>query len=354
MATVAQTEANKQNAARSTGPKTANGKARSRSNAIRHGLRSELPVLPGERLKEWEQYREGILLSLAPVGTLEEELAGRVALCLWRLRRVMAFETAAATAGIEQVDDDRRAAAEKADNHDLQVRIRAPYEQPDHIRLALAEQGLRAEQLGLSNREAGRGLVEQIVAGVDDTTAVDGYSANTLIGWANNALPGDKGVDYENDRFLTRLGVPTEDDPWGWEGWTAGMVRQAVALMATAYKMANEKLWARLVEAGHREVGENRERVQKIEEEVKVLRRRVRTIEERKRQANILPDENTLNKVLRYESHVSRQMLQALHTLERLQAARAGADFPPPAAVDVTVDGPPPALDRVLENASQP
>jgi hypothetical protein len=352
MTTVAQTEANKRNAALSTGPKTPQGKARSRSNAIRHGLRSELPVLPGERLKEWEQYREGILLSLAPVGTLEEELAGRVALCLWSLRRVVAFETAAATAGIEQVDDERRIAAEKLD--DPIVRLRSPHEQPDHIRLTLAEQGLKTEQLSLSNREAGLVLVEQLVAGVDDATSIDGYSAYTLIGWANDALPGDNGVDYEDDRFLARLGVPTEDDPWGWEGWTAGKARKAVALMATAHKMANEKLWSRLVEEGHREVGENRDRVQKIEDEVKVLRRRVRTIEERKRQAHVLPDENTLNKVLRYESHVSRQMLQALHTLERLQAARAGADFPPPAAVDVTVDGPPPALDLVLENASQP
>jgi hypothetical protein len=40
--------------------------------------------------------------SLAPAGALEQELAGRVALSLWRLRRVAAFETAVTAAGLEE------------------------------------------------------------------------------------------------------------------------------------------------------------------------------------------------------------------------------------------------------------
>ena len=62
----------------------------------------------------------------------------------------------------------------------------------------------------------------------------------------------------------------------------------------------------------------------------------------------MLPDDTTLNKVTRYEAHLSRQMLQALHTLERLQAARAGQPVPPPAALDVTVDAPPLADGQAL------
>jgi hypothetical protein len=62
----------------------------------------------------------------------------------------------------------------------------------------------------------------------------------------------------------------------------------------------------------------------------------------------LLPDENTLGKVTRYEAHLSRQMLQALHTLERLQAARAGQPVPPPAALDVTIEGETgPAVEQV-------
>ena len=53
-------EANRQNAQKSTGPKTAEGKARSRFNAVKHGMRAATPVLPGEdaaafdaRLERW-------------------------------------------------------------------------------------------------------------------------------------------------------------------------------------------------------------------------------------------------------------------------------------------------------------
>jgi hypothetical protein len=41
--------------------------------------------------------------------------------------------------------------------------------------------------------------------------------------------------------------------------------------------------------------------------------------------------------VLRYESHLNRQLFQTLHELERIQANRAGRLAPLPLAVDVGV-----------------
>jgi hypothetical protein len=41
-------EANRRNALKSTGPRTTEGKAAVRLNALRHGLRSEEVLLPGE------------------------------------------------------------------------------------------------------------------------------------------------------------------------------------------------------------------------------------------------------------------------------------------------------------------
>jgi hypothetical protein len=60
----------------------------------------------------WQRHREAILESLAPEGGLEEALAERVALCSWRLNRVIAYETESITQEqetvSEELEEDRR------------------------------------------------------------------------------------------------------------------------------------------------------------------------------------------------------------------------------------------------------
>jgi hypothetical protein len=46
---------------------------------------------------------------------------------------------------------------------------------------------------------------------------------------------------------------------------------------------------------------------------------------ERMGRERLLPDEKTLEKVARYEAHLSRLLFKALHELEALQVRRAGA-----------------------------
>jgi hypothetical protein len=42
----------------------------------------------------------------------------------------------------------------------------------------------------------------------------------------------------------------------------------------------------------------------------------------------LLPGEKTLEKIARYEAHLSRQMFKALHELEALQVRRSGGAAP--------------------------
>ena len=83
----ARVAANRRNAARSTGPRTAAGKARSRANAIKHGLTGAGVALPGEdaaRIEaEFLQFQE----DLQPTSLPAMKLARRLALLSVRLDR---------------------------------------------------------------------------------------------------------------------------------------------------------------------------------------------------------------------------------------------------------------------------
>jgi len=95
MASVAQIQANRLNAQKSTGPRTAAGKERASRNALKHGLLAREAVIQGEDPEEFERYREQMLESLAPAGAVEAMLAERVVGLSWRLRRAERLQNAA-------------------------------------------------------------------------------------------------------------------------------------------------------------------------------------------------------------------------------------------------------------------
>src|SRR5688572_21250173 len=74
------------------GPKTPEGKARSSQNARKHGLWSELALLPHESPEAWEELRAGIFQEFAPEGTFETQLVSRLAYLMWRLSRVSEYD----------------------------------------------------------------------------------------------------------------------------------------------------------------------------------------------------------------------------------------------------------------------
>ena len=90
----ARAEASRRNGAKSRGPKTPEGKARSAQNALKHGLRArKWVVLHGERAAEFARLEAALIEELAPEGVLQSLLAQRVAAAVWRLGRAEQLET---------------------------------------------------------------------------------------------------------------------------------------------------------------------------------------------------------------------------------------------------------------------
>jgi hypothetical protein len=82
------------NGAKSRGPKTREGKARSARNALKHGMRAQKHlVLPDEDAAEFAALEGALVAELAPVGALQAVLARRVAVAAWRLARADRIET---------------------------------------------------------------------------------------------------------------------------------------------------------------------------------------------------------------------------------------------------------------------
>jgi hypothetical protein len=89
----ARAEASRKNGAKSRGPRTEEGKARSAQNALRHGLRAQkYVVLPEEDAREFADLQAAMIEELAPVGALQVVLARRVAIAAWRLERADRLE----------------------------------------------------------------------------------------------------------------------------------------------------------------------------------------------------------------------------------------------------------------------
>jgi hypothetical protein len=88
MASDKQVRANQKNALKSTGPKTPEGKAAVRHNALRHGLLSQEVLLPGEDEASLKELGESLRAELQPIGELENLLVDRIVAATWRLRRL--------------------------------------------------------------------------------------------------------------------------------------------------------------------------------------------------------------------------------------------------------------------------
>jgi hypothetical protein len=315
----ARAKANRQNASKSTGPKTAAGKTVSRLNAATHGVLSRLQVLPHvEQQRDWEIHREALFADLEPAGYLETSLADRIALYLWRLGRVARYERDVVAIGQESLTE------EIAESRREKARVNRLCEASSPLPVFGVGDDMHPDDVVSRPAQAKKDLA--LLEGfpkVPDSTALTPGQAMTLIG----AIESVDDVDIYDEDFPPFPGIPDNVTLEDFDGWTVGIVRGAWKVIATAAEVSLETLYAMAVTRARCELAG-----------AKAERKQVLTQLDRGRRLRLLPGSQDLEKIGRYEGHIERGLYRALHELQRLQAARIGL-IAPPLAVDVNLSG---------------
>ena len=263
-----------------TGPRSDAGKERSSLNATQHGLRSERPVIPGENAEEWDSFCASVVERYAPADVLERELAERIALQQWRLRRATRFETQILS------DEFEEAFCQMVDT------LSGLHPDDPAFQCLVQANRVVAQQQGEQDRNlATRDVLRQL------PTLPAATPVTAAVAWLLVALAGgvteDEGTAGELRELLPQLSdLPLAET----------LVKMAVALdercQCTAADLALAKKQFELLTLG--------------------MARQVTAREHDRR----LLQKTPLERLQRYEAHVSRQLEQARKMLKELQDER--------------------------------
>jgi hypothetical protein len=93
MPTEKQIAANRANAQKSTGPRTPEGRAKVRCNAVRHGLTGQILTLSEGDRPLFDQLLNDLIAGFNPFNAIERQLVTGIAWDTWRLNRLRAIES---------------------------------------------------------------------------------------------------------------------------------------------------------------------------------------------------------------------------------------------------------------------
>ena len=286
-----QIEANRRNGSLSAGPKTPRGKAVSRMNALKHGLRSADVVVRGRCIRE--SHREFAALhrqlweDLQPVGMLEEIQVELIITTYWRLRRVLKAESGEITLSVDNREWKRK-------NQDLE--------------LTTMSWGLVSDPVTkMRDSSFGNRFMEMELEGVRTSVEREGRLTEEAI---KSVLW--HGKPYSLTRELEKLYSQLQQNPEGLDQPALRTKQKEQALAFINRKLSFVSL--RLRQCEEREEME----------------------EDAHQAADVLPSADTLDKLLRYEMALQKKLFRAMNHLERLQRRRLGENVPPPVAMEIS------------------
>jgi len=275
----------------STGPRTVHGKERSKLNALKHGLFSKTVLLKGESCAEYQLLLDGLQGVFQPRGLLEELLVDNLAALYWRKRRLLQAENAAVSERMEFSETDS-AVNQYAEAWDLS-------------RAAMASGGLLKH---INNRLAVR-------------------EARLMLEILRRKVPA-LGRNDES-RFWKKLYGQDHD----------GGMPCSLRLLCEVYAIiAGQPVGDKKKEAELEQLMDA-----PAECEIEILKQLEKALEEDdaqrvayKTSGAVIPGAEISDRLMRYETHLSREIERILNRLERLQRMRRGQPVPPQVDVNIS------------------
>lgn len=273
-----------------TGPRTNAGKRRSSRNALKHGIFSQHLILQGERLADFEKLHLGLRESFHPEGAMEELLVQQLSSLVFRSARVLAAETAITAKSPLFVG----AASQPSSNLPNQYLLRAGLTDGEKVpvKIALLQVTMRKLFKLCSNiRRRGFDFIEDL------------QSLSAIYGKCD--IYSDQGLCGHFVLLMLRSFQEEDHDS------------------ETTSKEDFAELAIDLIE---KEMGRICELLEKTKSDEVVFNSL----------ASLIPQQADVDRIIRYESHLSREFDRKLNQLERLQRARRG--HPPASTIELDLD----------------
>lgn len=275
-----------------TGPRTPQGKDRSKHNAVKHGIFSNVVVLKGEPQVEFNRLLNGLRDDFQPVGMFEELLVEKLAGLFWRNRRLLIAEAAEIRANSEFIEWDGNESKRKTDppiSFIFSGLIRGIGD-PDVLQQCLdllAELKESIDENGF-DLESDKVILAKLYGSTEDQkTLLHSYAI-----WLNTSLTP------EEERQREGYATPQESkDNFLHE------LNQEIKRLGRYQKEQEAILSAKL--------------------QVELLRQNV-------------PDAPQLDRLMRYETSLERSIERTLNQLERTQRMRLGQPVSPPINLNIT------------------
>ncbi len=289
-------EANRRNAQKSTGPKTKNGKDVSKLNALKHGLLAQSVVVQGHKFREspreFKKLCQEFYADQAPVGPLEEMLVNQIISLTWRLRRARTAESGEIALSVDT-------GWWKRENHNPLPLLLAMPHIPGTERLVTK----------LEQSVWGCHYLICCLQGVHRDVERDGELTE-------EALKDFKGELRDQPNAMVKK----------LEGFRAWLLANPEKLEPEVLRSRHKEEVLKFLDLQIRDKGYWMDRREERED-----------AEERARQtAAVLPSADVLEKILRYETFLERQLFRAMNQLERLQRRRQGENIPAPLTMEIS------------------